>query len=533
MSQLGDFESKDFIEQVSLMGSLAQNKSYESIPEIIGLFEKISRHDAIGLVIRDTVKSLFAGSEDHTALFLESQNPEVQRICIEVAGQKAFESTGDALLRIADKAIDRKDYGLLFAVITSLSQVQPPAALDLFKRCMDYEDPLVSSQCIEILGAAGDVSSTGRMCEIVSEAETNTFGGECDLPAASAIRALARIKDKEAVSFLASKVHHLNPAARRLIHQELVNLGPSAVPALASVFQHGDVDEKILAADVLGRIGTREAGDTLVKALDKGLAPHPNIRFSIYEALGKIPGMTSLVCLADALEETDEMVLIAVASSLDTHLNPWIVEKISGTILAEKEHGAKLAKAVIASRSLNIFESLYAGNETVAALLIGEVRDSRDEELTGLFREKLQSMPSDRAVSDARALAGVPGKTGGRHILAVDDSRAMLNFYRSVASSMGMKISVAENGKEALDILSGSEKPCLVITDMNMPVMDGIEFIDHVRCMPGHADIPILMSTTESESSQEDLARQAGATGFIRKPFSAEKLQEIIRQHLS
>ncbi len=532
MTQLKDFESRDFIEQVSLMSSLVQNKDYESIPEIIRLIEKISRHEAVGLVIRDTVKSLFAGSESHTVAFLQSENREIQRICIDVAGQKKFKSAGDVLLGVADKACDKKEYGLLFALISSISQILPPGSLDLFIKFMDHEDPLISSQCIEILGALGDLSSMNRMCEIISEAESNVFGGECDLPAASAIMTLAKLKDKDAVCFLASKVHHRNPAARRLIHQELADLGPAAVEPLAEIFQHGDVDEKILAADILGSIGSKEAGDVLVKALDKGLAQHPNIRFAIYESLGRTPGMTSLVCLVDALEETDAMVLMAVVSSLDTHLNPWIQEKISGIIVAGSGQSMKLVKAVVASRALNIFEGLYTGNETIASLLIEEIGNSGDDELIRLFREKLAEMAVCRARTDARALESVSGKAKDLHILAVDDSKAMLNFYRSIAASMGLKISTAENGKDALDVLSGREKLCLVLTDMNMPVMDGIEFTTNVRCMPGHADIPVLMVTTESESSQEDLAQKAGVSGFLHKPFSAEKLQEIIRQHL-
>lgn len=533
MTQLKDFESRDFIEQVSLMGLLVQNKDYEAIPEIIHIIEKISRHEAIGLVIRDTLKSLLAGSESHTAQFLESENREIQRICIEVAGQKKFASAGDVLLGMADKAGNKKDYGLLFALISSISEIQPYGFMDLLKKCMDHEDSLISSQCIEILGDLGDLSSLSRMCEIISEAESNAFGGECDLPAASAITTLAKLKNKDAVIFLTSKVHHRNPAARRLIHQELADLGPAAIEPLASVFEHGDLDEKILASNILGCIASKEAGDVLVKALDKGLAPHPNIRFAIYESLGRTPGMTSLVCLADALEETDAMVLMAVISSLDAHLNPWLLEKISGIIMTGSEHSTRLVKAIVASRALNIFEGLYLGNETIASLLMEKISTSGDDELIGMFRERLAGIDVCRARTDTQSLEGIAGKAGDLHILAVDDSKAMLNFYKSVAASMGLKIWTAENGKEALHVLSDNKKLCLIITDMNMPVMDGIEFTSQARCVPDHAEIPILMITTESESCQEDLARQAGATGFLHKPFSAVKLQEIITQYLS
>lgn len=531
MNLLKDFESKDFIEQISTLNTLVQNKDYESIPDIIKLLETISRHEAIGLVIRDTIKSLFMGSEEHTARFLTSENREIQRICIDVAGQKKFKGAAEALLDMATQAWDKQEYGILFSLITAISRIQPPEAVILFRKCMDHEDPLISSQCIEALGAMGDFSSLHRLCDIISESESDAFEGECDLPTGSAIKALAKLKNKEAVSFLCAKIHHRNPAARRLIHQELAEVGPEAVGPLGSLFNDGDIDEKIFAANILGLIGTKEAGDILVKALDRGFADHPNIRFAIYDALGRVPGMTGLVCLVDGLEETDQMVLMAVVSSLAAQLNPWILDRILEIIQKGTPHAKSLIKAVIASRSPGIFEGLCFKDPAVASQLIEDVKQSGDEEIIMLYLDKLKKMGPrfEHAVGD---LENISGKAKGPHILAVDDSKAMLNFYRSVAAEMGLRISTAQNGKEALEVLSGGEAFCLVITDLNMPVMDGIEFTRQARSIPPCADIPILMVTTESERFQEDLAQKAGITRFLHKPFNSEKLQETISRYL-
>jgi CheY-like chemotaxis protein len=105
----------------------------------------------------------------------------------------------------------------------------------------------------------------------------------------------------------------------------------------------------------------------------------------------------------------------------------------------------------------------------------------------------------------------------------------MLNLYKSVAASMGMGITTAMNGREALDMLQLDEGFSLIITDMNMPVMDGIEFTRQLRMNQAFADVPVIMITTESERSQQDIARKAGVTDFMQKPFAVEKLQEKIK----
>jgi CheY-like chemotaxis protein/HEAT repeat protein len=532
MKDLERFESMDFIEQVTLLGSISQGGNAEAVPGIVSLMEKISRNEAIGLVLRDTLKELLSRNEERTAACIFSENQEVKAIAIDVSGQKRFASVAGALLEEAGRALEKKEYGILFVVITALSRIQPPEAFDLFRKCISSEDSLISSQCIEVLGDLKDIASLDTLCSLIAASDTEEAGGECSLPTANAITALGRIGGKEAVSFLVTRLHHNSPAARRFIHEVLAGLGAESVKPLAAVFSQEDVDNRIFAANILGVIGSRDAGDALVRALDKGLAQYPNIRFAVYESLGRIPGMTSLVCLTDGLGESDQMVLMAVISSLDVHLNPWISDKIAEIIRKGDDRSKTLIKAIAASRSLNIFESLYTLDDGIGSAIVDAVGESGDGELVEQFCQKLREMGTDKAKGAAQGLEKKIGKTEGPQVLAVDDSKAMLNFYRSIASSLGLNICTAGNGKEGLDVLSGPESFKLILTDMNMPVMDGIEFTRQIREDPGYACIPIIMITTESEKSQQVIAREAGVTDFLQKPFSVERLQEVMKSYL-
>ena len=108
----------------------------------------------------------------------------------------------------------------------------------------------------------------------------------------------------------------------------------------------------------------------------------------------------------------------------------------------------------------------------------------------------------------------------------------MRNFYRSAGSGLGFEVVTAENGKDALTHLDFGTHFDVIIVDMNMPVMDGIEFTEKARSMEDYARIPIVMATTESTKSQAVLARNAGVTTFLKKPFTADVLHHKIKHVL-
>jgi two-component system chemotaxis response regulator CheY len=109
-------------------------------------------------------------------------------------------------------------------------------------------------------------------------------------------------------------------------------------------------------------------------------------------------------------------------------------------------------------------------------------------------------------------------------ILAVDDSRTIRDMLKMALTQAGFAPSLAEDGVHGLEVLDGMEPPDAIITDINMPRMDGFGFIEAVRSRPDHRSTPILVLTTESAPELKARARAAGATGWIVKPFDPDKL---------
>ncbi|SHJ25809.1 two-component system, chemotaxis family, response regulator CheY [Palleronia salina] len=114
-------------------------------------------------------------------------------------------------------------------------------------------------------------------------------------------------------------------------------------------------------------------------------------------------------------------------------------------------------------------------------------------------------------------------------ILAIDDSRTMRDLLRSALEEVGFNVTTAENGADGIGKLE-SATPDVIITDINMPVMDGFGVIEAVRKSDGAASVPILVLSTESGSELKDRARGLGATGWIVKPFDDQRLISAIRR---
>ncbi|MBY0455368.1 MAG: response regulator [Burkholderiaceae bacterium] len=115
-------------------------------------------------------------------------------------------------------------------------------------------------------------------------------------------------------------------------------------------------------------------------------------------------------------------------------------------------------------------------------------------------------------------------------ILLIDDSATMLMSLKSSLQMSGYQVETATNGVEAMTKIKSGMKPNLIITDINMPQMNGIEFIRNAR--PLLRFTPILVLTTESQVAKRDEAKKLGATGWLVKPVAATDLLKVIKQVL-
>ncbi len=116
----------------------------------------------------------------------------------------------------------------------------------------------------------------------------------------------------------------------------------------------------------------------------------------------------------------------------------------------------------------------------------------------------------------------------GKRVMTVDDSATVRQVLQMTLAEAGYDVVEAVDGADALNKLSG-ESVDMLVTDLNMPKIDGIGLIQQVRQKPGNRFMPIIMLTTESQPEMKSAGKLAGASGWITKPFRPEQLLAVVR----
>ena len=115
-----------------------------------------------------------------------------------------------------------------------------------------------------------------------------------------------------------------------------------------------------------------------------------------------------------------------------------------------------------------------------------------------------------------------------KSILVVDDSKAILSIIRTVLDVAGYEVLTAADGVEGMSILKSGKQVDIIVTDLNMPNMDGIEFIWEIRKLPNHVFTPICMLTTESEQSKLVEGESISIDAWIKKPIQPVHVLNIV-----
>lgn len=119
-------------------------------------------------------------------------------------------------------------------------------------------------------------------------------------------------------------------------------------------------------------------------------------------------------------------------------------------------------------------------------------------------------------------------------LLVVDDSATILASLEACLKTGGYRVAKATDGNDGLRVLTRlvaeGQAPALIISDVNMPGMDGITFVKEVKKLPALRFTPIVMLTTETQEEKKNEGRSAGASGWLNKPFQPEQLLGIVRK---
>ncbi len=213
------------------------------------------------------------------------------------------------------------------------------------------------------------------------------------------------------------------------------------------------------------------------------------------------------------------------ASAVETITLPCIQ-----ILLAAKRADARLSVADPTPAFLSAFADLGLPWEDGAATREAPMQPAVEEPLQAT-EEPIQEPAADE-INDGAAqapIAEMESTDMAKRILTIDDSKTMRDMLMLTLSDAGYDVLQAVDGQDGIEVL-GDRKVDVVITDINMPKMDGYGVIRNLRANPVHKATPILVLTTESDTEKRNLARDAGATGWMVKPFDPDQLVATIRK---
>lgn len=519
MATLDGFRGKDFLDQITVLNEVSGSKDAQHLPALIELFENPIGDTGVDYMIVGALNAVLGSSEPTVVEGLQSPSLPLRTLCIRTAGEYAFASAAAPLSRMVQTETDPD---LLVEMLAALAKIRPEGGEAVFRAFLNHEDDMLAAMAMEMAGVYADASALPALMDALRAAGDDDNLERCNITTWKAVDALAAIASPDSIRFLVENLHHKNPTVRRIITDALVRLGEPTLPYLEPMYSTGSTDERILSCNIVGFIGARKGADALVRAFDAGHFTDPNVRYAAFEALGRIGTLKGLVCLVDGLEENDDLILMAVVIGLERHAAPGVLKTISERIASGTQNSPRICQAIIASSALRLFQELYK-DDLVGDRLIDALRLSQDQDTLDAFHQRLNEIDTPRARADAATLP--QAKAATRKALVADDSKSMLALYRRILTDLGFEPLLAANGQEACAFVENAEYADIVITDMNMPVMDGIELVGKLRSSLGYDETPILMVTTESESSQRALATKTGVTAFITKPFKPEELK--------
>lgn len=427
------------------------------------------------------------------------QNPSCQLIAI--AKRIAPEVALPTLLTVLHSTLDQE---LLLAGIQALGELGDPEGIDpLTDLLYSGKRPLIEAS----IRALEQIKSP-----LVSQRLSERMGTSRDLDVLI-LNALAEIQDEAAIATLSKMLLSSDAGLRNQAKTLLEKLGAMALPQLIRNLEVQHNDLLIHTLNILGLIGEKEAAAP-IRHLIQEEPEDPNVRFAAYEALGMLPLDKGAFILAEGLSDPVFAVCIAAARAIERHHTPVMLKGI-----------------------LNLIKSKDAASQRIVAAFL----DSQADQLvTGLsedadFREMAKQHLAQEAHPDIRQhfihildLQNTQETSTSRYkIYAVDDSRMILNIYKTALYQIGCEPQLFEFPQSAIEQIF-AEKPDLVITDLNMPEITGIELAQRVRTRYNKIELPILMVTTQNDLSDHTSAYEAGVNAILHKPFTKEGLKEAI-----
>lgn len=467
-------------------------------------------------VIRETLISHLIAYPD---LLIDGlRNPVIldKTVLIETAGELKLEEATPALI---DLLGETEDGDQLKLIIETMGMIGDPQSINTLTDYLYSADRELIITAIHALGQVGTPTAMHRLAERMGT------DNELDL---LILGIFADVQDQVSLEKLNDTLRSHHAHMRIYAKDELIRIGVKSVPVLIENLKEPDDDFLVHTLNVLGDIGDESAIMPIRKLLDS-VPKNANVRFAAYEALALLPLRRGAYTLAAGLTDKEDHVCVAAARAIDRNFNEILAAGIKNMIRNKDDEARHIVKIITSAQVDNIFLNLAGEDyfqEMALVYLPHSHKDIKDH-YCRLLKENGFDAFAAKVVGDEMESGGVRIK-----ICAVDDSRMILNIYKATLHEIGFEPVLFEFPAGALQWLE-KEKPALVLTDLNMPEISGIQLTEGIRKKYSGEELPVIMVTTQSDTQDHEAAEAAGVNDILIKPFNAESLKAAMGKFIT
>ncbi len=510
LSHLRDIDKKT---QKHLVYLLSRADAEFSVPLFLNILNDQSDVADQMPIIRETLFSTLLAFPEKLVQFIQSPDIRNKTELIKVAGEINLEEANQPLLELLGESEDTAEICLL---IESLGQIGAPQSVNKLTEYLYAANKELINITIHALGSIATPQAMHQLAE--------RMGTDSEIDQLI-LSIFSEVQDQISLEKLNDTMRSHHAHMRTIAKAELVRIGPKAVPVLLKNLSHEDPDFLIHTLNVLGDIGD----DSAVNPIRNLLTNEPksaNVRFAAYEGLALLPFKKGLYTLAVGLTDPEEHVCIAAARAIDKNFSPILGAGIKNLLQGHEQEAKHITKSIVYSQVDNIFLWL-ADDEIFQKLALGYLLQSHKD-----IRNHYYQLLVENGLTDFAAQIVSEDKESVRpKIVAVDDSRMILNIYKVTLHELGYEPVLFEFPESALGWLK-KEKPLMVLTDLNMPEITGIQLTDRIRDTYSKKLLPVIMVTTQNDMEDNKGAYDAGVNAILHKPFDVKSLGRAIEKVL-
>jgi CheY-like chemotaxis protein/HEAT repeat protein len=499
--------------QAQVLGALAKAPAAMAIPLAARLADTqpdlVARHS----VVREILAIKLLGEPHVLETALPALGLRALELLLGIIAELKLEAATEPLLEFLATLTDP---GRIEVVIRTLGEIGDPVATNALG---DYLYSGNRKLIIAAIQALGKIATPTAMRRLAERMGTDN---QLDI---LILDIFARVQDTTSLEKLNEAMRSHFAHIRTYAKKALVEIGAKAVPLLTDNLRYDDPDLVIHTLNVLGDIGDAAAIAPIRKLLHTQ-PKNPNVRFAAYEALGLLPLDKGAYVLTQGLLDPVEHVAVAAARAVDRNFTPILGAGIKN--MAENDDdAARITRTVVQAHAGHIFLALVDDSRLAAMLLDAVLHAHQDT------REHFYALLKENGYSELalRLMAPRTTEQPRRTIVAVDDSRMILSIYKNTLHELGFEPVLFEFPASALEWLE-TNTPAMVLTDLNMPDITGIELTRRIRERFSKEALPVLMVTTQSEMNDHKAALEAGVNAIVNKPFTAESLMQAMEPHL-